>query len=416
MMSEKTPIIDCQYSLKTPMPKLKNLDSVNVSGKQVLVRVDLNVPMKDGQVYNDARVRQTIPTITELLKRGASVILASHMGRPKGERVPDLSLNPVAEKLRSHLPGVDVIFVSDVVGSVAKLAAGALVPGQVLLLENLRFEPGEEANDSDLAAKLATLADIYVDDAFSCAHRAHASVQSIARLLPSVAGRLMEKEIEFLSRTLDSSQFPLAAVIGGKKISTKMGTLEHLVTKVQHLVIGGAMANTFLYAKGFNIGNSLCETQMTDTINNIYVEASSQGCEIILPQDVVVAETLEANIESEVVSVDKVPYNKLILDIGPLSITQVGVIFERCMTVLWNGPLGAFEVPPFDVGTTAVATKVAELTCAGRLMSVAGGGDTVAALECAGVADDFSYISMGGGAFLEWLEGGPLPGVAVLES
>lgn len=397
------------------MSKLKNLDSVQVSGKQVLVRVDLNVPMKDGQVSNDARIKRTIPTITELLERGASVVLASHMGRPKGQRVPDLSLNPVAINLRTHLPGIDVLFVSDTVGSIAEIAAGDLAPGQVLLLENLRFEPGEEANDTDMAAKLAALADIYVGDAFSCAHRAHASVQSITQHLPSVAGRLMEKEIEVLSRALNSSQLPLVAVIGGSKISTKLGALEHLVTKVQHLVIGGGMANTFLHAKGLNVGNSLCETQMTETVNNIQVKALSHGCEIIIPEDVVVAEGLGSNFEIETVSVDKVPYGKMILDVGQLSVVRLGEIFENCRTVLWNGPLGAFEVPPFDAGTTAVAKKVASLTHAGKLMSVAGGGDTIAALENAGAAEKFSYVSTAGGAFLEWLEGRNLPGVKVLE-
>ena len=397
------------------MPKLKNLDSVKVSGKQVLVRADLNVPMRGGQVSNDARIRQTLPTITELLERGASVVLASHMGRPKGERVPELSLDPVAKILRTHLPGVDVIFVSDSVGRVAEMAAGALAPGQVLLLENLRYEPGEEANDPNMAAKLAALADIYVDDAFSCAHRSHASVQSIACLLPSVAGRLMEKEIAVLSQTLDSSKLPLAGVIGGNKISTKLEVLEHLVTKVQYLVIGGGMANTFLYANGLNVGNSICETQMTETVNNIQVKASTHGCQIVIPEDVVVAKALEANIETTTVSVDNVPYGKMILDVGRLSVMRLGKIFEGCRTVLWNGPLGAFEVPPFDAGTTAVAKKVASLTCAGRLMSVAGGGDTVAALESIGAAKDFSYVSTAGGAFLEWLEGRNLPGVKVLE-
>ena len=356
-----------------------------------------------------------IPTITEILKKGAGVVLASHMGRPKGQRVPDLSLYPLIEKLRTHLPGVNRIFAPDVVGSAVKTVADALVPGQILFLENLRFEPGEEANDPKMAANLAALADIYVGDAFSCAHLAHSSVQAITQFLPSVAGRLMERETGVLSQALDAPKMPLGAVIGGSKISSKLGTLENLVTKVQYLFVGGAMANTFLIAQGRNVGTSFFEAQMTEVVNDILVEASKHGCEVIIPKDVVVAEALEPNIETETVSVDHVPQGKMILDVGIISVTELEKIFETCRTILWNGPLGVFEVPPFEAGTTAAAKKVAELTCGGKLMSVAGGGDTVAALEIAGVAGEFSYISMAGGAFLEWLEGRTLPGVEALK-
>ena len=398
------------------MSKLRTIDDINVANKKVLVRVDFNVPIEDGHVSSDARIKQTIPTIVELLKKGAKVILASHLGRPKGEKVPDLSLSIIEQTLRTNLPGVDISFVADVVGSAAKSAANKLAQGQVLLLENLRYEAGEEANDLGLATKLAGLADIYVDDAFSCAHRSHASIQAIAELLPSVAGRLMEKEIGILSRVLETPKLPLAAIIGGSKISSKLGVLKNLATKVQYLIIGGAMANTFLYAKGHNVGTSLCEVGMTEVVNEILVSASNHDCKVVIPIDVVVAKALEANIETENVMVEQVPQEKMILDVGHGSIKKLEEICKICRTVIWNGPLGAFEVSPFDVGTIAVAEKVVEFTRAGKLMSVVGGGDTVAALERVGAEHAFTYTTMAGGAFLEWLEGRILPGVEVLKN
>ena len=397
------------------MGKLRTIDDINVANKKTLVRVDFNVPIEDGHVSSDARIKQTIPTIVELLKKGAKVILASHLGRPKGEKVPDLSLSIIEQTLRTNLPGVDISFVADVVGSAAKSAANKLAQGQVLLLENLRYEAGEETNDLGLATKLAGLADIYVDDAFSCAHRSHASIQAVAKLLPSVAGRLMEKEIGILSRVLETPKLPLAAIIGGSKISSKLGVLKNLATKVQYLIIGGAMDNTFLYAKGHNVGTSLCEVEMTEVVNEILVSASNHDCKVVIPIDVVVAKALEENIETENVMVEQVPQEKMILDVGHGSIKKLGEICKICRTVIWNGPLGAFEVSPFDVGTIAVAEKVVEFTRAGKLMSVVGGGDTVAALERVGAEHAFTYTTMAGGAFLEWLEGRILPGVEVLE-
>ncbi len=397
------------------MSKLRTIDDINVANKKVLVRVDFNVPIEDGHISSDARIKQAIPTIVELLKKGAKVILASHLGRPKGEKVPDLSLSIIEQTLRTNLPGVDISFVADVVGSAAKSAANKLAQGQVLLLENLRYEVGEETNDLGLAIKLAGLADIYVDDAFSCAHRSHASIQAVAKLLPSVAGRLMEKEIGILSRVLETPKLPLAAIIGGSKISSKLGVLKNLATKVQYLIIGGAMANTFLYAKGYNVGTSLCEVEMTEVVNEILVSASNHDCKVVIPIDVVVAKALKENIETENVMVEQVPQEKMILDVGHGSIKKLGEICKICRTVIWNGPLGAFEVSPFDVGTIAVAEKVVEFTRAGKLMSVVGGGDTVAALERVGAEHAFTYTTMAGGAFLEWLEGRILPGVKVLE-
>ena len=397
------------------MSKLRTIDDINVANKKVLVRVDFNVPIKDGYVSSDARIKQVIPTLVELLKKGAKVILASHLGRPKGEKVPGLSLSIIEQTLRTNLPDVDIRFVADVVGSAAKSAANKLAQGQVLLLENLRYEAGEETNDLGFATKLAGLADIYVNDAFSCAHRSHASIQAVAELLPSVAGRLMEKEIGILSRVLETPKLPLAAIIGGSKISSKLGVLKNLATKVQYLIIGGAMANTFLHAKGHNVGTSLCEMEMMEVVNEILVSASNNDCEVVIPIDVVVAKALEANIETENVMVEQVPQEKMILDVGHGSIKKLGEICKICRTVIWNGPLGAFEVSPFDLGTIAVAEKVVEFTRAGKLMSVVGGGDTVAALERVGAEYAFTYTTMAGGAFLEWLEGGILPGVEVLE-
>ena len=396
------------------MKKLRSLEDLGVAGKRVLVRVDFNVPVQNGRVISDTRVRQAVPTLTELVAKGAKVIVASHMGRPKGEIVPELSLEPVAQSLKTHMPETDISFVTDTIGQAAKTASYALLPGQILVLENLRFLPGEECNDYDVIRGLAQLADLYVDDAFSCAHRAHASIEGIAKYLPSAAGRLMAREIDSLSRALENPARPLTAVIGGSKISTKLGILENLVTNVQNLVIGGAMANTFLLADGLGIGTSLCEPDMVGTVKRIRVKAEEQGCELILPSDAVTAPALEAGIVSRTVGIDEVPADQMILDLGPESVARLTNVFADSKTVIWNGPLGAFEVPPFNDGTKAAARQVAVLTASGELISIAGGGDTVAALEAAGSADDFSYVSMAGGAFLEWLEGRALPGVAVL--
>ena len=397
------------------MRDLRTLDRLDVVGQRVLVRVDFNVPMLNGEVTSDTRVRQALPTLAELASKGAKVIIASHMGRPKGEIVPGLSLEPVAQILRTHMPQTDIKFVGDTIGAAAKTASQALSPGQILMLENLRYLPGEENNDKDVIKGLAQLADLYVDDAFSCAHRAHASVEGIARHLPAVAGRLMAREIDALSAALENPARPLTAVIGGSKISTKLGVLENLVTNVQNLVIGGAMANTFFLADGLDVGSSLCEPDMADTVKRIQAEALAQGCELILPSDVVTAPALDAGIVSKTVGIDEVPADQMILDVGPKSVARLATVFAQSKTIVWNGPLGAFEVPPFDDGTQAAARRVADLTASGEVMSIAGGGDTVAALEAAHAADGFSYVSMAGGAFLEWLEGRTLPGVAVLQ-
>ena len=396
------------------MNDLKTLDNLDVADMRVLVRVDFNVPMKDGKVTNDARIRQAVPTIRELLDKGAAVVLASHMGRPKGETVSELSMAPLVDQLRRHLPSTSVTFNSSTIGDNAVAAAGNLKAGEVLLMENLRFHPGEEANDPKFAAELAALADIYVDDAFSCAHRAHASVAAIAHLLPAAAGRLMEQEIDALSSALGDPKRPAAAVIGGSKISTKLAVLENLATKVDYLVIGGAMANTFLLAQGMAVGRSLAEADMVATVADIQQSAEANNCLIIVPEDVVVAPAFAENTAATTISVDAVPTDQMILDVGSKSVEKLVRIFEECHTVLWNGPLGAFEIKPFQQGTEAAAQAVAKLTREKGLLSVAGGGDTVAALEGAGVAGDFSYVSMAGGAFLEWLEGRELPGVAVL--
>lgn len=397
------------------MKKLRTLEDLDVAGRRVLVRVDFNVPMQNGKVTSDARVRQAVPTLAELAGKGAKVIVASHMGRPKGEIEPALSLKPVTQILQSHMPDTDIMFVSDTIGIAAKTASYALVPGQILVLENLRYLPGEENNDQDVIEGLAQLADFYVDDAFSCAHRAHASIEGVARHLPSVAGRLMAREIDALSGALENPARPLTAVIGGSKISTKLGVLENLVTNVQNLVIGGAMANTFFLANGLGIGMSLCEPNMVDTVKRIQAEAAAQGCKLMLPSDAVTAPALEAGIVTKTVGIGEVPADQMILDIGSKSVERLATVFTQSKTIVWNGPLGAFEVPPFNDGTRAAAQRVADLTASGEVMSIAGGGDTVAALEAAHSADAFTYVSMAGGAFLEWLEGRTLPGVAVLQ-
>jgi phosphoglycerate kinase len=395
------------------MPSFRTLDDIDVSGKTVLVRLDLNVPMKDGEVADASRIERSVPTVKELLEKQAKVAVLAHFGRPKGKREPSMSLRPLAGPLGEAL-GFEVAFAEDCVGDVAKRAVEALRPGQVLLLENLRFHGGEEKNEPAFADQLAALGDVYVDDAFSAAHRAHASITGVAERLPAVAGRLMQAEVEALSRALEHPDRPVAAVIGGAKISTKLELLGNLIERVDLLILGGGMANTFLLAQGTPVGRSLCEREMADTAREIMAKAETGNCKLLLPIDARVASELEEGAPSRVIAVELVPEDGMILDIGPGSVEMFNGRIANCRTLVWNGPLGAFEVPPFDSGTKGIAKHVAELTRAGRLMSVAGGGDTLAALAQAGLLDDLSYVSTAGGAFLEWLEGKELPGVAVL--
>ena len=396
------------------MADFRRLDDLEVAGKRVLLRADLNVPMRDGAVSDTTRLDRVAPTIHELAERGARVVVLSHFGRPKGARVAEMSLKPVAAALATSLGGTPVVFADDCVGAAAAAVVDGLDNGEVAVLENLRYHAGEEANDGDFAAALAALGDLYVNDAFSAAHRAHASTAALAHLLPSAAGRLMEQELEALSGALEAPQRPLMTIVGGAKISTKLDLLGNLIAKVDKLVIGGGMANTFLNAIGVGVGASLCEHDMAETAREIYQAAASQGCEIVLPQDAVVAAEVAAGVATQTVAIDAVPADQMILDVGPGSVGQLNGLLDSAKTLVWNGPLGVFEVAPFDVGTNAVAQHAAALTTTGRLMSVAGGGDTVAALGHAGVAEDFSYVSTAGGAFLEWLEGKTLPGVAAL--
>ncbi len=395
------------------MSNFKTIDDVTVSGKNVLVRCDLNVPMKDGKVTDGTRIERSLATLKELSDKGARVIVLSHFGRPKGQVVEDLSLRPIADALSRALD-MDVSFSEECVGPVATQLIDALNDGDVAMLENLRFHGEEEANSPDFAGQLALLGDIYVNDAFSCAHRAHASTEAIARILPSVAGRLMQAELDALSNALENPAHPVAALVGGAKISTKMDVLGNLVAKTDMVIVGGAMANTFLFAQGVNVGKSLCEDDMADQAREIMNRAAESGCEIILPLDVTVADAFAEGARSKEVTLDAVPDNWMILDVGPASISDLEARLADCKTLVWNGPLGAFEVSPFDSGTNAIAREAARLTKAGHLLSVAGGGDTVAALANAGVTEAFSYVSTAGGAFLEWLEGKELPGVAVL--
>ncbi len=396
------------------MTRFTTLDELAVSGKRVLVRADLNVPMREGRVADATRIVRLAPTLTELSSKGARVIVLSHFGRPKGGPDPSLSLAPLAPALSAAMGGVRVAFAADCIGPVAERAVAALKDGEVLLLENLRFHQGEEQNDPAFAAALARLGDVYVNDAFSCAHRAHASTQAIARLLPRAAGRLMQIELEALARALDGAARPVAAVIGGAKISTKLELILNLLKKVDVLVIGGAMANTFLHADGVAVGTSLCERDMAQTARRIAAAAREAGKRLVLPVDAVVAPGLAQGAGARTLSIAEVPADEMILDLGAASVAAIVTALEGCKTLVWNGPLGAFEHPPFDAGTNALARAVAALTKAGRLMSVAGGGDTVAALAHAGVERDLTYVSSAGGAFLEWLEGKDLPGVAAL--
>jgi len=392
----------------------KTLDDLgDISGRRALVRVDLNVPMADGRVTDATRIDRILPTLEDLSRRGAIVALLAHFGRPKGKRDPDLSLKPVVKALAEKL-GRPVAFAEDCIGEDAKAAIGALVAGEVILLENTRFHAGDEANDPAFAKALAELGDFFVNDAFSAAHRAHASTVGITAFLPAYAGRSMQSELEALDKALGSPKRPVVALVGGAKVSTKIDLLENLVTKVDTLIIGGGMANTFLHARGVAIGKSLCETALAETVGRIEKAAAASGCTLLLPRDAVVAKQFAANTANRVAGLDDIAEDEMILDIGPASIDAVDAAFSQAATLVWNGPLGAFEIAPFDRATVAAARTAATLTKAGRLTSIAGGGDTVAALNHAGAADDFTYISTAGGAFLEWLEGKSLPGVAAL--
>ncbi len=391
----------------------KTIDDLDLAGKRVLIRVDVNVPMKDGEVTDDTRLRAIKNTVQDVLAAGGKPILLAHFGRPKGQRDRSMSLSLLSDALASAIEA-PVFFVPDCIGKVAVNSFGLVKAGGVILLENTRFHAGEEANDPDFAKALAETGDVYVNDAFSTAHRAHASTEGLARLLPSAAGRLMQRELEALTNALGAPERPVVAVVGGAKVSTKLELLGNLCTRVDQIVIGGGMANTFLAAMGGEVGKSLCEHDMVDTAQQIMAKASKADCEIVLPSDVVIAKEFKANAESEVVSAMACPTDAMILDAGPASIADIQQRFEAAKTIVWNGPLGAFEIPPFNAATDAAALKAAELTKAGKVLTVAGGGDTVAALNASGAGADFSYLSTAGGAFLEWLEGKTLPGVAAL--
>lgn len=395
------------------MSSFKTLDDADFRGKRVLVRVDLNVPMENGVVTDTTRIDRIVPTIRDLSGAGAKVILLAHFGRPKGERKPEDSLKPVVAPLAKAL-GMPVAFADDCIGETARTAISVLANGEVLLLENTRYHKGEEKNDPALVAALAELGDAYVNDAFSAAHRAHASTEGLAHKLPAYAGRTMQAELTALQNALGAPKRPVLAVVGGAKVSTKIDLLENLVSKVDILVIGGGMANTFLAAQGIAVGKSLCEHDLADTARRILEKAKADGKEIVLPVDAVVAREFKAGAASETVPVTAVPADAMILDAGPDSVKTVAARIDGAATLLWNGPLGAFEIAPFDAATVAAARHAAARTREGKLLSVAGGGDTVAALNHAGAADDFTYVSTAGGAFLEWLEGKELPGVAAL--
>ncbi len=396
------------------MARFRTLEDFDVHNKTVLLRADLNVPVKDGVVTDATRIERLAPTIEALVARGAKVVVMSHFGRPKDGPDPALSLRPLTAPLQKAIGGREVTFAADCIGTEAKRVVAALRPGQVALLENLRFHKGEEANSPEFAHALAELGELYVDDAFSAAHRAHASIAALAHLLPAAAGKLMEAELSALTAALETPARPVMALVGGAKVSTKLDLLRFIIGKVDCLAIGGAMANTLLFAQGTEVGRSLCERDMADEARRLMTLARERNCRVILPEDAVVAAELAPGKPTQIVAVGAVPSDMMILDVGPKTVDRIATALEEARTLVWNGPLGAFETPPFDQATLAVAKKVAILTPAGKLLSVAGGGDTVAALAAAEVTEELSYVSTAGGAFLEWLEGRELPGVAAL--
>jgi phosphoglycerate kinase len=397
------------------MARIRTLDDLQPQGRRVLVRVDFNVPMQDGEVTDATRIERAAGTLRELAGKGGRVIALSHFGRPKGRREPSMSLRPIAPVLARVL-GREVAFAEDCIGEAATRVVAALADGGVALLENLRFHAGEEKNDPAFADALAALGDVYVNDAFSASHRAHASITGLPERLPAYAGRLLEAELAALEKALGGAQRPSAALVGGAKVSTKLAVLENLLARVDLLIVGGGMANTFLAAQGFAVGRSLCERELLETAREILRRAASLGRELVLPTDAVVAKEFVANAATHTCDVAEVGAEDMILDIGPKSVATIIARLGDCRTLLWNGPLGAFEVPPFDRATVAVAQAAADLTAAGRLETIAGGGDTVAALAHAGVLDRFTYVSTAGGAFLEFIEGKVLPGIAALEA
>mgnify|MGYP002787343896 CR=1 FL=1 len=398
----------------SPLPKLNDLLKHGVKGKRVLLRVDINVPMEHGKVSDATRIRKIVPTINALAEKGARVIVLSHFGRPKKEYNPDLSLAPIADALSKELGGKEVKFAVDCIGLAAKDSVKNLNDGEVLLLENLRFHEGEEKNDPDFTRQLADLGDYFVNDAFSCSHRAHSSIVGLAEKLPAYAGLLLDEELSALEKILEKPKKPFAAIVGGAKISSKVDLLQNLVQKVDVLIIGGGMANTFLYAQGINVEKSLCEKDCKKVVDEIFKLAEKNNCQIILPTDAVVADKLEEFAECKVVDINSVPSGNMILDIGPRTILEVANAISECQSLVWNGPLGAFEFRPFDVGTISLSRIVANQTANGDLVSVAGGGDILSALHKAGLRNSFTYISTAGGAFLEWLEGKELPGIKIL--
>lgn len=393
----------------------KTIDDLgDLSGKRALVRVDLNVPMADGRVTDLTRIHALAPTVNDLTAKGAKVLLLAHFGRPKGAKHSEMSVSMTLDALQEVL-GREVMFVPEIAGDVVAQSVGIMADGDIALLENSRFWPGEEKNDPELAKAIAANGDLYVNDAFSAAHRAHVTTEALAHLLPAYAGRSMEAELKALEAALGNPEHPVAAVVGGAKVSSKLDVLNHLVTKVDHLIIGGGMANTFLAARGVNVGKSLCEHDLADTANAILEAADAAGCTVHLPYDVVVAKEFRANPPIRTVNVHEVAEDEMILDVGPAAVEALADVLKTCRTLVWNGPLGAFEIAPFDTATVALARTAAALTKEGSLVSVAGGGDTVAALAHAGVTEDFSFISTAGGAFLEWMEGKDLPGVKALQ-
>ncbi|MGH6866196.1 MAG: phosphoglycerate kinase [Methyloceanibacter sp.] len=398
----------------TDLSRIRTIEGLDVKGKRVLVRADLNVPIEAGKVADATRIKRIMPTISKLTNGGAKVIVLSHLGRPKGERSPETSLRPVASKMQELLNGSSVRFIGECVGGEVEQGVGSLGQGEVAMLENLRYHKGEEKNDGTFARQLASLGDIYVNDAFSSAHRAHASIEAIAHVLPAYAGCLMMAEIDAVGRALEQPKRPVMAIVGGAKVSTKIDVLTNLASRMDVLVVGGGMATTFLNAQGVNVGNSLYEPAFVSTVEDIAARAKLSGCEILLPIDEVIAKELEPGAESRVCDVNAIPSDMMVLDQGPKSIDRLKKRLAEMRTILWNGPLGAFEIAPFGEGTLALAREAARLTKEGKLISIAGGGDTVRALNMAGVAQDFTYVSTAGGAFLEWLAGRSLPAVVAL--